>query len=161
MLEGHKCHYYLCSYQQRTGGHRLPFLVPANAAVLRNLGPLCTIVLSYRKCGWLLTPSIHWVSCVRLPHPVFIFSAFCLHLLIGIFFLNRHPKRKKKDGTVSAMAILTTALLSIQRYICRHEGFCLAQPANLHVFQFSSLLLASRRDFFLSQTKKRPQSISN
>lgn len=74
--EGHKCHFYLCSYQYWTGGHRLPFLVPASTASFRNLGPTLTIVLSYRKYGSLLTPSIHWVSCVRLPRPVFIFFTF-------------------------------------------------------------------------------------
>lgn len=72
----HECHFYLCSYQPWTGGHRLPFRVPATTASFRNLGPPLTIVLSYRKYGSLLTPSIHWVSCVRLPRPVFIFLAF-------------------------------------------------------------------------------------
>lgn len=89
--EGHKCHFYLCSYQHWTGGHRLPFLVPATTASLRNLGPPCTIVLSYRKCGSLLTPSIHLVSCVRLPCPVFIFFAFCLHPPYRIFLTSTKP----------------------------------------------------------------------
>lgn len=42
-------------------------------------------MLSCRKRGRLLTPSIHWVSCVRLPRPVFIFFAFCLRPPYRIF----------------------------------------------------------------------------
>lgn len=62
-----------------------PSLSPGLQPSLRNLGPLCTIVLSCRKCGPLLTPSIHWVSCVRLPRPVFICFAFCLRPPYRIF----------------------------------------------------------------------------
>lgn len=91
----HKCHFYLCSYQHRTGGHRLPFLVPVTTASLRNLGPLCAIVLSYGKCGPLLTPSIHWVSCVRLPRPVFIFFTFCLHPPYRIFLTSTKSVQKR------------------------------------------------------------------
>lgn len=100
--EGHKCHFYLCSYQHWTGGHRLPFLVPATTASLKNLGPLLTIVLSYRKYGSLLSPSIHWVSCVRLPRPVFIFFAFCLYPPYRIFLTSTKPY-KREDGTISTI----------------------------------------------------------
>lgn len=119
--EGHKCHIYLCSYQHWTGGQRLPFLVPVTTASLRNLGPPCTIVLSYRKCGSLLTPSIHWVSCVRLPRPVFIFFAFCLRPLYRIFLTSTKPY-KREDGTIFANggglggSTVTNASLSHQGY---------------------------------------------
>lgn len=100
--EGHKCHFYLCSYQPWTRGHRLPFLVPVTTASFRNLGPPLTIVLSFRKYGSLLTPSIHWVSCVRLPRPVFIFFAFCLYPPYRIFLTSTKPY-KGEDGTISTI----------------------------------------------------------
>lgn len=117
--EGHKCHFYLCSYQHWTGGHGLPFLVPATTASLRNLGPPLTIVLSYRKYGSLLTPSIHWVSCVRLPRPVFIFFAFCLYPPYRIFLTSTKPY-KREDGTISTIgrrcSTVTNASLSLRGY---------------------------------------------
>lgn len=100
--EGHKCHFYLCSYQPWTGGHRLPFLVLVTTVSFRNLGPPLAIVLSYRKYGSLLTPSIHWVSCVRLPCPVFIFFAFCLYPPYRIF-LTSTKLYKGEDGTISTI----------------------------------------------------------
>lgn len=63
-------------------------------------GPPRTIVLSYRKYGSLLTPSIHWVSCVRLPRPVFIFFAFCLYPPYRSFRTST-KKYKREDGTIS------------------------------------------------------------
>lgn len=129
--EGHKCHIYLCSYQHWTGGHRLPFLVPVTTASLRNLGPPCTIVLSYRKCGSLLTPSIHWVSCVRLPRPVFIFFAFCLRPLHRIF-LTSTKLCKREDGTIFANAGFGRGfhsdkyiVISSGIHFSHHGGLCL------------------------------------
>lgn len=107
-----------CSYQHWTEGHRLPFLVPVTTAFLRNLGPPCTIVLSYRKCGSLLTPSIQWVSCVRLPCPVFIFFAFLLHPPNRILLTFTKPY-KREDGTISVTgrcSTVTNASLSLQAF---------------------------------------------
>lgn len=95
-------HPYLCSYQCWNGGRRLPFLVPGTTASWRNLGPLWTIVLSCRKCGPLLTPSIHWLSCVRLPRPVFIFFAFCLRPPYRISPTSPEKTCRREDGTISA-----------------------------------------------------------
>lgn len=106
-------HFYLCSYQPWTGGHRLPFLVPGTTASLRNPGPLCTIVLSCRKCSPLLTPSIHWVSCVRLPRPVFIFFAFCLRPPYRIFLTST----EKHSNERMALSLLQGRGL-IQEFKC-------------------------------------------
>lgn len=132
-----KCHFYLCSYQHWTGGHRLPFLVPTTSASWRNLGPPRTIVLSYRKCGSLLTPSIHWVSCVRLPRPVFIFFAFCLYPP-NRTFLTSTKWYDRKDGTISA--ILEEALHSECIFISSGIHFTLPPRNALPCLTVSCLL---------------------
>lgn len=121
------------SYQSWTGGHRLPFLVSVTTASFRNLGPPLTIVLSNRKYGSLLTPSIHWVSCVRLPCPVFIFFAFCLCPPYRAFLTSTKPFRGwyyLSDGEECS---------SVHLYLhghTLHSGFCILPwqlPQNSHV----------------------------
>lgn len=165
--ERHKCHFYLCSYQHRAGGHRLPFLVPATTASLRNLGPLRTIVLSYRKCGSLLTPSIHWVSCVRLPRPVFIFFAFCLYPPYRIFVTSNQTAQKRGWHYllywVEASSRDECIFISSGIYFSHHEGFCLVLlwPVFWQSFKFPSLYQVRGKEFFLHLNQKEPQSISN
>lgn len=142
----------LLSVLDRRTGAALP--CPCYYRPLRNLGPLLTIVLSYRKCSSLLTPSIHWVSCVRLPRPVFIFFCFfvCIHPK-GFFLLQ--PKHTKERMALSE-------LLGEQMHLISKGIHCMSSwrtislvlPVFQHSVKFPTLYWVCGKEFFLRLYQK-------
>lgn len=71
-------------------------------------------------------------------------------------YFFKHPPsiKKRKDGTVSAMAILTMASLSPEVYLCHREGFCLVRPAIDLAFSSQVSFWLAERTFPLPKPKK-------
>lgn len=137
-----KYRFYLCPYQRWTGGHRLPFLVPGTTASLRNLRPLCTIVLSCRNCS---LPAFTGFP-VSGYHVLCLFSLLfvCIHP-IGFSLTSPEQRAKREDGTISAAGERPHSAVSTHLHLCRGiSTLAVPHPAAWpaffgRVFEFPSL----------------------
>lgn len=89
-------------------------------------------------------------------------TASCVYFLCFLsssphrYFLTSTKIKKKKGWHCLYGYIDHCVFISSEVYLYLHEGFGLVRPANWHCFQFSSLLLADSRNFFLTKSKKTP-----